>query len=60
MKNLSLGINIGESKIVYSSFSIENGKFTTKVVLINGTSRIIRLIICYSKTHNFCGENSKS
>ena len=60
MKNLSLGINIGESKIVYSSFTIENGKFTTKVVLMNRISRIIPLIICYSKAHNFCGENSKS
>ena len=52
MKNLSLRINIGGSKIVYSSFTIENGKFTTKVLLMNGTSRIIRLIICYSKIHN--------
>ncbi len=60
MKNLSLGINIGESKIVYSSFSIENGKFTTKIVLMNRISRIIRLIICYYKSHNLFGENSKS
>ena len=47
-------------KKVYSSFTIENGKFTTKVVLMSGTSRIIRLIICYSKIHNLFGENSKS
>ena len=60
MKSLSLGINIGGSKTVYSSFTIENGKFTTKVVLMSGTSRIIRLIICYSKIHNLFGENSKS
>jgi hypothetical protein len=60
MKNLSLGINIGGSKILYSSYSIENGKFTTKVLLMNGTSRIIILIICHSKTHNLFGENSIS
>ena len=27
---------------------------------MNRTSRIIPLIICYSKTHNLFGENSKS
>ena len=60
MKNLSLRINIGGSKIVYSSFTIENGNFTTKVLLMNGTSRIIRLIICYSKIHNLFDKNIKS
>ena len=60
INNLSLGINIGGAKTVYSSFTIENGKLTTKVLLMNRASRIIPSIICYSNTHRLFGENSKS
>ena len=60
MNNLSLGINIGGAKTVYSSFTIENGKLTTKVLLMNRSSRIIPSIICYTNSHRLFGENSKS
>ena len=60
INDLSLGINIGGAKTVYSSFTIENGKLTTKVLLMNRASRIIPSIICYSNTHRLFGENSKS
>ena len=60
INNLSLGINIGGAKTVYSSFTIENGKLTTKVLLMNRATRIIPSIICYSNTHRLFGENSKS
>ena len=59
-KNISIGINIGASKTVYSIFSIENGKFVSEVLLMNRSSRVIPSIICYTKTHRLFGENSKS
>ncbi len=59
-KNISIGINIGASKTVYSIFSIENGKFVSEVLLMNRSSRVIPSIICQNKTHRLFGDNSKS
>jgi len=55
---ISLGVNIGASKTVYSTFSKVNGKYVTYVPLMNDSSRIIPSIICYTKTHRLFGENS--
>ena len=59
--DISLGINIGSLKTVYSIFSNDNeNNFSTKVLLMNNSSRIIPSIICYTKTHRLFGENSLS
>jgi len=60
IKNISIGINIGASKTVYSIFSIVKGKFVSEVLLMNRSSRVIPSIICYTKDHRLFGENSKS
>ena len=57
---ISLGINIGSLKTVYSIFSKINNKYVTNVLLMNNSSRIIPSIICYSKTHRLFGDNSIS
>ena len=57
---ISLGINIGSLKTVYSLFSKINNKYVTNVLLMNNSSRIIPSIICYSKTHRLFGDNSIS
>ena len=59
-KIISLGINIGALKTVYSIFSEINGKYVSNVLLMNNSSRIIPSIICYTKTHRLFGENSLS
>ena len=59
-KIISLGINIGGLKTVYSIASEENGKFIPNVLLMNGSKRIIPSIICYTKNHRLFGDNSKS
>ena len=56
----SLGINIGSSKTVYSTYMKKNEKFISEVLLMNGYSRIIPSIICYTKDHRLFGENSIS
>ena len=58
--NIILGINIGSFKTVYSTFSYNNGKYEPKILLMNGSSRTIPSIICYTKTHRLFGENSLS
>ena len=55
---ISLGINIGAQKTVYSTFSKVNEKYISHVLLMNNSSRIIPSIICYTKTHRLFGENS--
>ena len=57
---ISLGINIGASKTVYSIFSKINDKYISHVLLMNNSSRIIPSIICYTKDHRLFGENSIS
>ena len=57
---ISLGINIGASKTVYSLFSKINNKYVTNVLLMNNSSRTIPSIICYTKTHRLFGDNSLS
>ncbi len=58
---ISLGINIGASKTLYSLFLKENNdKYITKVLLMNNSSRIIPSIICYTKDHRLIGDNSTS
>ena len=57
---ISLGINIGAFKTVYSMFLKSNEKFITHVLLMNNSSRIIPSIICYTKSHRLFGENSIS
>ena len=57
---ISLGINIGAFKTVYSIFSKINGKYLPHVLLMNNSSRIIPSIICYTKDHRLFGENSIS
>ena len=56
----SLGINIGSSKTVYSTYMKKNEKFISEVLLMNGYSRIIPSIICYTKDHRLFGENAIS
>ena len=56
---ISLGINIGASKTVYSIFSKVNGQYITNVLLMN-YSRIIPSIISYPKNHRLFGDNSFS
>ena len=55
---ISLGINIGAQKTVYSIFSKVNDKYISHVLLMNNSSRIIPSILCYTKTHRLFGENS--
>ena len=57
---ISLGINIGALKTVYSIFSKINDKHVTNVLLMNNSSRAIPSIICYTKDHILFGENSIS
>ncbi len=58
---ISLGINIGSMKTVYSTFSkIDDKNYITKVLLMDNSSRTIPSIICYTKTHRLFGEYSKS
>ena len=57
---ISLGINIGASKTVYSIFSKVNGQFISHVLLMNNSSRTIPSILCYKKTHRLFGENSQN
>ena len=57
---ISLGINIGAFKTVYSTFREINNIFLTNVLLMNESSRIIPSIICYSNSHRLFGENSIS
>ena len=60
-EDISLGINIGSMKTVYSTFSkIDDKNYITKVLLMNNSSRTIPSIICYTKTHRLFGENSYS
>ena len=59
-KIISLGINIGASKTVYSILSEENENFIPNVLLMNSSKRIIPSIICYTKNHRLFGDNSKS
>ena len=57
---ISLGINLGSFKTVYSVFKRENGKYISHVFLMNNSSRIIPSILCYTKTHRLFDENSIS
>ena len=60
-KFLSLGINIGSYKTVYSLFENDYNKPVSNVLLMNeSSSRIIPSIICYTKDHRLFGENSIS
>ena len=59
-EKISLGINIGAFKTVYSIFKKINQKYLSNVLLMNDSSRIIPSIICYSKTHRLYGDNSIS
>jgi hypothetical protein len=59
-KNISLGINIGALKTVYSMFSKINEKYVANVLLMNNSSRIIPSTICYTRSHRLFGENSIS
>ena len=57
---ISLGINIGSFRTVYSVFKKINGKYISHVFLMNNSSRIIPSILCFTKTHRLFGENSKA
>ncbi len=58
---ISLGINIGSYKTVFSTFSKEKGNnYISKVLLMNNSSRIIPSIMCYTKNNRLFGENSIS
>ena len=60
-KFLSLGINIGSYKTVYSLFENDYNKPVSNVLLMNeSSSRIIPSIICYTKDHRLFGDNSIS
>ena len=58
---ISLGINIGSFKTVYSTFSKEKGdNYKSNILLMNNRSRIIPSIMCYTKNNRLFGENSIS
>ncbi len=57
-KIISLGINIGALKTVYSIFSEINGKHVSNVLLMNNSSRSIPSIMCYTKDNRLFGEKS--
>ena len=59
-KFLSLGINMGSYKTVYSIFINDYQKPVFYVLLMNQSSRIIPSIICYTKDHRLFGDNSIS
>jgi molecular chaperone DnaK (HSP70) len=53
---ISLGINIGSSKTVYSIFSKQNEKYMINVLLMNNSKRIIPSVICYKKENTLFGD----
>ena len=56
---ISIGINIGASKSLYSFYKVENGKLVSHVLLINeNSSRSIPSIVCYTKSHRLFGNNT--
>ena len=56
---ISIGINIGASKTLYSFYKVENGKLVSHVLLINeNSSRSIPSIVCYTKSHRLFGNNT--
>ncbi len=58
---ISIGINIGASKTLYSFYKEENRKLVSHVLLINeNSSRSIPSIVCYTKSHRLFGDNSLS
>ena len=57
---ISLGINIGAFKTLYSMFLKINENFVTQVLLMNNSSRIIPSVICYTKSQSLFGESSFS
>ena len=54
---ISLGINIGSSKTVYSIFSKQNEKYMINVLLMNNSKRIIPSVICYKKENTLFGDD---
>ncbi len=57
---ISLGINIGALKTVYSRYLKKEGKFQTEVLLSDTSSRTIPSRICYSDTHRLYGDTAGS
>ena len=58
--SISLGINIGALKTVYSRCLKKNDKFQTEVLLSDTSSRTIPSRICYSDTHRLYGDTAGS
>ena len=54
---ISLGINIGSSKTVYSIFSKQNEKYMINVLLMNNSKRIVPSVICYKKENTLFGDD---
>ena len=54
--SISLGINIGASKSLYSTCGNYNGSFQTNVLLSDVSKRVIPSQICYSDTHRLYGD----
>ena len=57
---ISLGINIGGLKTIYSRYLKKEGKFLTEVLLSDTSSRTIPSRICYSDTHRLYGDTAGS
>jgi heat shock protein len=57
---ITLGINMGASKTIYSIFSKINEKYISNVLLLNNSFRTIPSVICYTKNHRLFGNNAFS
>ena len=58
--SISLGINIGASKTLYSICGIIEGRFKTNVLLSDVSKRVIPSQICYSDTHRLYGDTASA
>ena len=57
---ISLGINLGSSKTLYSISFKRDTDFTTRVLLMNNDSRVIPSLICYTSQQRLIGDNCKN
>lgn len=57
---ISLGINLGSSKTLYSISFKRDRDFTTRVLLMNNDSRVIPSLICYTSQQRLIGDNCKN
>ncbi len=58
--SISLGINIGASKTLYSTCGIIEGRFKTHVLLSDVSKRVFPSQICYSDSHRLYGDTASA